>query len=137
MMIAALILVASSVFLVQFFVAYCRSLLAKSFALELSPEAHQVTGIEDHRVHRNDFKRLLQLVELCPEPGDDAVQLRAVRTYYAMMKGVRALAGSIMPAVQEWVEQEQVACGYFAAVALDRRIAHNRGLMAEQMANRA
>lgn len=137
MMIAALILVASSVFLVQFFVAYCRSLLAKSFAVELSREAQQVTGIDDHLVHRNDFKRLLQLVELCPEPGDDAVQLRAVRIYYALMKALRAISSSIVPAVREWVEREQVACGYFAAVALDRRIAHNRGLMAEQMANRA
>jgi hypothetical protein len=132
MMIAALILVASSVFLVQFFVAYCRSLLAKSFALELSPEAQQVTGIEDHRVHHNDFRRLLQLVELCPEPGDDAVQLRAVRTYYSLTEGLRAIAGSLVPSVREWVEREQAACGYFAAVALDRRIAHNRGLMAEQ-----
>ena len=137
MMIAALILVASTVFLVQFFVAYCRSLLAKSFAMELSPETHQVTGIENHRVHRNDFQRLLQLVELCPEPGDDAVQLRAVRAYYAMMKTLRALPGAMVPAVKAWVEQEQATCGYFAAVALDRRIAHNRGLMAEQTANRA
>lgn len=137
MMIAALILVASAVFLVQFFVAYCRSLLARSFALELSPEAHQVTGIEDHMVHGRDFHRLLQLVELCPEPGDDAVQLSAVRTYYAMMKGIRAIAGSLVPTVKEWVENEQAACGYFAAVALDRRIAHNRGLMAQQMSNGA
>ncbi len=135
MMIAALILVASTVFLVQFFVAYCRSLLAKSSAMELSPEAHQVTGIEDHMVHRNDFRRLLQLVNLCPEPGNDGAQLRAVRVYYSLMQAVRAMMGSLAPAVREWVEQEQAACGYFAAVALDRRIAHNRGLVAEQIAN--
>ncbi len=136
MMIAALILVASLVFLAQFFIAYCRSLLAKSFAQELSPEAHQVTGIEDHLVHRDDFRRLVQLVELCPEPGNDGAQLQAVRVYYSMMKGLRALFGAVTPKVRDWAEKEQAACGYFAAVVLDRRIAHNRGLMAEQIANR-
>lgn len=137
MMIAAIILVVSVVFLVQFFMAYCRSVLAKSAQRELSPEAQQVTGIEDHRVKRGDFRRLVQLVELCPEPGDDGAQLRAVRVYYALMNGARALAAAAAPAVRDWIEKEQAACGYFAAVVLDRRIAHNRGLMAEQMSNRA
>ncbi len=136
MIIAAIILVVSVVFLVQFFVAYCRSVLAKSAAKELSPEAQQVTGIDDHHVKRGDFRRLVQLVDLCPEPGDDGAQLRAVRVYYAMMDTARALA-AIAPALRNWIEKEQSACGYFAAVVLDRRIAHNRGLMAEQMANRA
>lgn len=136
MMIAALILVTSLVFFVQFFVAYCRSLLARSYALELSPEAHQVTGIEDHLVSHEDFRRLVQLVELCPEPGDDGSQLRAVRVYYALMNAVRAGVGAVTPAVRKWAEKEQAACGYFAAVALDRRIAFNRGLLAEQMAGR-
>ena len=131
MMIAALILSVSLVFLAQFFVAYCRSLLVKSSVLELSPEAHQVTGIDDHLVDRDDFRRLVQLVDLCPEPGNDGVQLGAVRAYYALMGALRALASSIAPAIRNWVEKEQAACGYFAAVALDRRIAHNRGLMAE------
>ncbi len=136
MIIAAIILVVSVVFLAQFFVAYCRSVLAKSAAKALSPEAQQVTGIDDHRVNRGDFRRLVQLVDLCPEPGDDGAQLRAVRVYYAMMDTARALAAAIAPALRHWIEKEQSACGYFAAVVLDRRIAHNRGLMAEQMANR-
>jgi len=134
MMIAAIILAASLVFLVQFFIAYCRSLLAKSYALELSPETHQVTGIEDHLIHRDDFRRLVQLVELCPEPGNDGAQLKAVRVYYSLVKGLRAVMGSL-GSVRDWTEKEQASCGYFAAVVLDRRIAHNRGLMAEQIAN--
>ncbi|MGH9793095.1 MAG: hypothetical protein ACRD5W_17945 [Candidatus Acidiferrales bacterium] len=137
MMIAAIILVVSVVFLAQFFLAYCRSVLAKSAQQELSPEARQVTGIDDHRVKRGDFQRLVQLVDLCPEPGDDGAQLRAVRVYYAMMNAGRSLAAAIAPALRDWIEREQAACGYFAAVVLDRRIAHNRGLMAEQMANRS
>ncbi len=131
-MIAALILVVSLVFLTQFFIAYCRSLLARSFRAELSPEAHQVTGIEDHLVDGNDFRRLLGLVELCPEPGNDTFELSAVRMYYSLMNALRSV-GSLVPNLRAWVDQERAACGYFAAVALDRRIAHNRGMLARQM----
>jgi len=35
----------------------------------------------------------------------------------------------------DWAESERNACAYFAAVALDRRIAYNRDLMAQQISN--
>ena len=44
---------------------------------------------------------------------------------------VRMLLGWAAPAAQ-WIEAERGGCAYVAAVALDRRIAYNRMLMAQQ-----
>ena len=132
-MIAAFILVVSTVFLLQFFVTYCRSLIAAYRQVDLSEDAREVTGIEDHIVSGDDFRRLLQLVWLCPEPRDDRLEIGAVRTYYALLGLVRAIGRSMAATIAPWVEREREGCSYFAAVALDRRIAHNRDLMAQQM----
>ena len=131
MMTASLIFVISIAFLMQFFVAYCRSVITSSYRLELSPQTHEVTGIDDHIVAGDDFRRLVQLVRLCPEPGNDAVELRAVGTYYSILNMLRTTAGYVVPSLANWTERERQACGYFAAVALDRRIAHNRVMMSE------
>ncbi len=132
-MIAALILAFSFAALLEFFVAYSRSLIATYDKVELSEDVQEVTGIDDHLVNGEDFKRLLHLLHLCPEPGDDRFEIRAVRTYYAMMSALRAMARGLLPAVGDWAESERKGCAYFAVVALDRRIAHNRDLMAQQM----
>ena len=136
MMIAALILVVSVTLLVQFFVAYCRSLLASSWRAELSEQVHEVTGIEDRIVHGDDFRRLLQLIRLCPEPGDDRLKIRAVRAYFALLNLVRASFRSLAPRIAAWAMRERANCTYFAAVTLDRRIAYNRELVARHLANR-
>ena len=134
-MMAALIFVISFVLLLQFFVAYCRSLIAAYKQVDLSEDAREVTGISDRIVQGDDFVRLLQLLRLCPEPGDDRMEIGAVRTYYRLMNLTRALSRSLAPAVSAWTEIEREGCSYFAAVALDRRIAHNRELMAKQMSH--
>lgn len=132
-MMAALFLVISVAAFLQFFIAYCRSLIAAYKQVDLSEDAREVTGIEDHLVRGDDFRRLFQLVRLCPEPGDDRFEIGAVRLYYSMLNMLRAIFGSLAPHVANWTEQERAGCAYFAAVALDRRIAHNRDLMAQQM----
>ena len=50
-----------------------------------------------------------------------------------MLNMLRRIFRPLAPAVANWTEQERAGCAYFAAVALDRRIAHNRDLMAQQM----
>ncbi len=134
-MIAALILVISLAALLQFFVSYCRSAIATCSKKELSEQAREVTGIQDHGVAGEEFQRLVQLVGLCPEPGDDRFEIRAVRNYYRLLSLVRALMRRLAPGVASWAERERAGCAYFAAVALDRRIAHSRDLLAQQMAN--
>ncbi len=134
-MIAALILVISVAALLQFFVSYCRSVIAASSKRNLSEHAREVAGIENRIVRGDEFERLLQLVRLCPEPGDDGRELRAVRSYFGLLSLLRSSFGRLAPGVASWAEREREGCAYFAAVALDRRITYSRDLMAEQMSN--
>jgi hypothetical protein len=130
--VAAAILVISVAAFLQFFVSYCRSLIAAYNEVELSEQARQVIGIESHAVSGDDFRRLLELVRVCPEMGDDTREIGAVRTYYSMLGAARALAQSLLPSIAAWMERERAGCTYFVAVALDRRIARNRFLLEQQ-----
>ncbi len=132
-MIAALIFVISFVTLLQFFVSYCHSLISASRSHELSEHAREISGITARRTVRGDqFKRLQQLLALCPEPGGDSNQVRALSAYFGMLGLVNTLLSSIAPTATQWIEAERGGCAYVAAVALDRRIAYNRMLMAQQ-----
>ncbi|MGA7916134.1 MAG: hypothetical protein WCA00_12920 [Candidatus Acidiferrales bacterium] len=135
-MIAALICVISIAAFLQFFVSYCRSILASSRKFELSERVREVTGIADHDVAADDFNRLLQLVRLCPERGDDRSEIRAVGTYYSLLAVVNRASRSMVPALAAWTEQERQNCSYFAAVALDRRISYSRDLFTQQISDR-
>ena len=132
-MIAILIFGISALTLLQFFVSYCHSLIAESQAYELSEQGREISGVTGHSVRGDQFRRLLQLIALCPEPGGDTRQVRAVSIYYGMLGFVRILFGWIEPAVTRWIDCERGGCAYVAAVMLDRRIAYNRVLMARQM----
>jgi hypothetical protein len=132
-MIAILIFVVSFLTLLQFFVSYCHSLIAESRGYELSEQGREISGVTGHVVHGDQFRRLLQLVALCPEPGGDNSQVRAVSLYFGLLGLVRMLFGWIEPTVARWVESERGGCAYLAAVMLDRRIAYNRVLMARQI----
>ena len=127
MLIAALIFVVSMGLLVQFFMAYCRSIISATYSLEMSDQAHQVTGIDDHHIHGSDFHRLMELLHVCPGPGKDHFQVAAVRAYYTLLNMVRGIFGAV-----EWVERDQKSCSYFVAISLDRRITHNRTMMRSQ-----
>ena len=135
-MIAALICAASVAVFLQFFLVYCRSILAPSRRVALSERVREVTGIANREVAPDDFHRLLQLVWLCPARGDDCSEIRAVGLYYgllAVLKRVSAIAG---PKVSGWVDHERSDCSYFAAVALDRRISYSRDLFTQQISDR-
>ncbi len=71
MMTAALILGFSCVALLQFFISYCRSIIAASTAQPLSEQVREVTGIRDGQIRGEEFVRLLQLTSLCPDSGTD------------------------------------------------------------------
>ncbi len=123
-MIAAIILLVSILTLGQFFVSYCRSLVAVYSEVELSPQAREMAGLDDRALNGDAFHRLVQLIELCPAPADDRWELRAIRSYFGMMSLLRALR-PLAPAGASWAERERAACAYFAAVALDRRMVPN------------
>jgi hypothetical protein len=129
-MIAALIAVVSLVALAQFFVAYARSVLASYCKVELSEQAREVTGISDRHLTGDEFGRLLGLTQICPERGDDQTEILTVGVYYRLVTLSRAMFQSMSP-MDIWLERERQHCAYFAAVALDRRIAYSRSLIAQ------
>jgi hypothetical protein len=122
--------------LLPFVVSYFRSIVASSRNVELSPRLQEVTGISSQKVKADDFARLLQLVQLCPEQKDDQSDIRAVGAYYSMLAVLGRIARSIAPDAASWFERERENCSYFAAVALDRRISHSRDLFSQQIADR-
>jgi hypothetical protein len=132
-MIAILIFGISVLTLLRFFVSYCHSLIAESQSYEFSEQGREIAGVTGHSVRGDQFRRLLQLIALCPEPGDDKGRVRAVSLYFGLLGLTRMLFGWIEPTVTRWIDSERSGCAYVAAVMLDRRIAYNRVLMARQM----
>ena len=131
-MMAAFILVCSVVILLQFFVSYCRSLIAASSGQALSVEVQDVTGISTAATGE-DFARVVQLLQLCPDRPQDRSEIRAVGAYFSLMGFVKGSVARVVPSVLAWAEAERAQCAYFAAVALERRIAFSRDLLAQQI----
>ncbi len=87
-MMAAGIFVFSAAALLQFFISYCRSLIAASAKQVLSPEVKDVTGIQ-RVASGEDFKRVMQLLQLCPECPEDRNSVQAIGTYFSLLNFVR------------------------------------------------
>jgi hypothetical protein len=131
-MMAGIILACSVVLLLQFFVSYCRSLIAVSSKRVLSAEVKDVTGIQRF-ASGDDFKRVMQLLQLCPERPEDRNGVQAIGAYFRLLNFLRSTVARIVPSMQTWTELERGHCAYFAAVALERRISFSRDMLAQQM----
>ncbi len=134
-MIAAIISVISLAAFLQFFISYCRSVIVASQRVPLSEQVRELAGIKNLTVDGEEFYRLRQLLRLCPHRGDDRTEIRAVGTYYGLLKILRDASRRVVPRLTNWAERERQNCSYFIAVALDRRISYSRSLLAEQMAD--
>lgn len=134
-MTAALILAFSTVALLQFFVSYCRSVIAGSMAEPFSEQLREITGFRDREISGEQFGRLVQLARLCPDTGNDTHAIAAIQGYFHLLRIGRA-ALKMIPSAAAWTERELSRCAYFAAIALDHRITHSRVLMADQVSNR-
>jgi hypothetical protein len=131
-MMAAVIFVISVAALMQFFVSYCRSLIAASARRVLSVDVQDVIGIR-RSASGEDFARVMQFLHLCPDRREDRNGVKAIGAYFRLLGAVGITMGRLIPSLRAWTESERSQCAYFAAVALDRRIAHNRDMFAEQM----
>jgi hypothetical protein len=131
-MMAIVILACSLVLLLQFFISYCRSLIGACSREQLPIEVQEVTGIS-RVASPDDFSRVVQLLQLCPERPEDRGALRAIGAYYRLLSFTRSTLARFIPSLKSWADRERSQCTYFAAVALGRRIAFNRSLLAEQM----
>ncbi|MGB2589588.1 MAG: hypothetical protein WBG02_05185 [Candidatus Acidiferrum sp.] len=131
-MMASIILVCSVVFLLQFFVSYCRSLIAASIKHPLSAEVQDVTGIKTAAAGE-DFARVVQLLQLCPDRPEDRNGIQAIGAYFNLLGFVRSTLARMVPSLRAWTESERGQCTYFAAVTLERRIAFSRDMFAQQL----
>ncbi len=129
---AAIIFVCSVILLLQFFVSYCRSLIAASSKRALSPEVQDVTGISKTATGE-DFARVMQILQLCPEPPEDRKSIRAIGAYFLLLNLLRSTVARMAPSMRTWTDSERGHCAYFAAVALERRISFSRDMLAQQM----
>ena len=133
-MMAAFILACSIIFLLQFFISYCRSLIASSVREPLSQEVQDVTGMA-RPATEEEFARVVQLLQLCPERPEERGEISLIRAYFRMLGVIRATVARVMPSLQRWTSTERGQCTHFVAVVLGRRIAFSRNLFAQQMSN--
>jgi hypothetical protein len=131
-MMAAIIFALSAAAMLQFFVSYCRSVIAASSKQVLSSEVKDVTGIQ-RIASGDDFKRVMQLLQLCPERPEDRNSVQAISAYFSLLNFMRLTVARIVPSMRAWTESERAHCAYFAAVALGRRISFSRDMLAQQM----
>ncbi len=131
-MMAAVILACSIVFLLQFFISYCRSLIASSARESLSQEVQDVTGMNKPATEE-EFARVVQLLQLCPERPEERGEVSLIRAYFRMLGFVRSTIARIVPSLERWTSAERGQCTHFVAVVLGRRIAFSRNLFAQQM----
>ncbi len=131
-MMASLIFVFSAAALLQFFISYCRSLIAASSKRVLSAEVKDVTGIQ-RIASGDDFRRVMQLLRLCPDRPEDRNSVQAIGAYFSLLNLLRSTVARIVPSMRAWTESERGHCAYFAAVALERRISFSREMLARQM----
>jgi hypothetical protein len=131
-MMATMIFVISILTLLQFFVSYSRSLIAESRGHELSDEAREICGLTARTAAGDQFRRLSELIALCPESGGNGNKLMVVSAYFHLLGLLRRVSEWTIPSATSWIEAERSGCAYVAAVVLDRRIAYNRMIVAQQ-----
>ena len=129
---ATLIFLLSAAALLQFFISYCRSLIAACIKQPLSAEVRDVAGIPSTAAG-DDFARVIQLLDLCPERPEERGRIRAINLYFRLLNVVSSTLARVIPFLMTWTDMERGQCTYFAAVTLDRRIAFSRDMLAQQM----
>ena len=129
---ATLIFILSALALLQFFISYCRSLIGACIKQPLSAEVRDVTGIPNTAAGE-DFARVIQLLDLCPERPEERGRIRAINLYFRLLNIISSTVARIVPSLKAWTEMERGHCTYFAAVTLDRRIAFSRDMLAQQI----
>src|ERR1700722_3189363 len=128
-MIAVLIFLFSLLALLQFFIFYCRALIAESRAQKISGETLGLCGYPALALAGYQFQRLLELIDLCAETGEDGYQVLAICAYYRLLEFVRHSLQWAIPFAASWIDKERDGCAYAAALFLDRRIARNRMML--------
>jgi hypothetical protein len=126
-MLGALILAVSLVALAQFFVYYCRAVIAASSDVRPSDITRDLSG-QSGPPKSDDFPCLVVLSQVCSPESGGSLQMRAVRAYFSLLRRLK----SLIPSAASWFENECRHCAHFAAVELDRSVARNRELFGQR-----
>jgi hypothetical protein len=132
-MVLTLIYIALAAVLAEFFIHYCRSILASSRSIQLPADVCEAAGVDRSGVAPGDFERFLELVRVCPEEAAGDRSICAVCAYYGLVSALGRASRGRVRRVESWAEKEQLNCSHFAAVALDRRISCTRKLLAQRV----
>jgi hypothetical protein len=130
---AVLIYVLLLLAVAEFFIYYCRSIVASSKRTQVPAGVCEAAGVDRNGIASDDFERFLELVRLCPEESADQRNMSVVCAYYTFVRALGRASQGLMPSVESWAEKEQRNCSHFAAVALDRQISSTRRLLAQKV----
>jgi|HubBroStandDraft_6_1064221.scaffolds.fasta_scaffold05812_2 hypothetical protein len=121
-MIAACILVMSVGAMLQFALAYCRTLLVAYSKVELSPLTLQVAKLSSESFEPDEFYRVMCLARMAQPNRDDAAEIHSISAYYRLVEFIGYIVAPFSRTARAWIRQELSRCTYFAAVTLDRRL---------------
>ena len=64
----------------------------------------------------------MSLVRVAPDPGDDALEIGTITSYFHGMTLARFLFAPLSAHLATWFDRELSKCAHFAAISLDRRL---------------
>lgn len=126
-MVAAILLVISTVALGQFALYYSRAVMAGVASQPVSDRLRMAAGIEATSIGPTDFNAVLSVNEMAPGLHGPCGPLRMVRAYYSVVERV----GRLLPALAAWSEREMTMCSRYVAVLVDQRLEQNVACAAE------
>jgi hypothetical protein len=110
-----------------------RAYTASLWEVPLSPDTWDL--LSGRSPDTDEFVWTCNLLRLCPVVQKPNRKLAAVRFYYSLLGLLQGAARLFSPVLVEWILRERIACIHFAAVLLDERIAKNRQLYKNLVAN--
>ena len=126
-MVAAIIFMVSVVAFAQFGLYYWRATISGIAAQEISDRIRVAAGITHASIDGRDFRNILILKDLSPNLRGPSGSLRAIRSYYAVVKTL----GSIVPAMASWADSEMATCSRYVAVLMDQHLERNMACAAQ------
>src|SRR5258706_16221032 len=109
----------------QFFIVYCRSLLAEFARIVISPDVMTDLSIQADETSGDDFPRLAALARLCQDT-EEVYRLHFVQFYYRLLTAFYRIPTGPGTRFAKLMNRERRACTHFAAVIIERRIAGAR-----------
>lgn len=129
-MIAALILVVSTVMMAQFAIFLWRANMLATAAQPISDALASAQLNVGQTANLEDFDTVAALSKLCPGVRMRSVSFWAVCAYYRSIRSLSQLCSAVLPQGAIWARQEMAFCTRYVAVSLDRRLLSNQAYLA-------